>query len=101
MSYKKRRRGSTDEQIGLLLNTWLDCDEQDKSTEYMLQFMQDVTGLSLEAVLAFIEESPDGHVSKAVYWGDKLGVHVPNELRIAARQEQRELRQLEKEARTS
>lgn len=92
-----KRTAFSEEEVGILLNTWLDCDEDDKSTEFMLQYMQDITGLSLDAVLAFIEESPDGHVSKAVYWGDKLGHHVPNELRRAAAQERCELRKLKRE----
>lgn len=87
----------TNEQIGELLNIWLDCDEDDKSTEFMLQFMQDRTGLSLDAVLWFIETSPDGHVSKAVYWGDRLGEHVPNDLRRAAKQEALDLKKYKAE----
>ena len=32
------------------------CDENDKSTEFMLQYMQDVAGVSLDTVLQFLEE---------------------------------------------
>lgn len=31
------------------------CNENDKSTEFMLQFMQDVAGATLDEVLEFLE----------------------------------------------
>ena len=92
---RKRVHGITSQQAGDMLNAWLDCDEEDRSTEYMLQYMQDMAGVDLDTVLAFIEESPDGHLSKAVYWGDKFGEPIPDDLRIAAKQEQKELQQLQ------
>lgn len=32
------------------------CNEHDKSTEFMLQYMQDVAGVDLDTVLLFLEE---------------------------------------------
>jgi hypothetical protein len=31
------------------------CDENDKSTEYMLQYMQDISGCDLDTVIEFLE----------------------------------------------
>ena len=43
----------TDEQRSQLemIKEW--CDEEDKSTPFMLQYMQDFTGLSFDEVLDF------------------------------------------------
>ena len=30
------------------------CDEEDRSTEFMLQYMQDVSGCSLDEVIGFL-----------------------------------------------
>ena len=38
-----------------LLAAWEYCDEHDKSTEYMLAYMQDMSSVSLDTVLFFIE----------------------------------------------
>ena len=32
------------------------CDENDKSTEFMLQFMQDFANVDLDCVMNFLEE---------------------------------------------
>lgn len=31
------------------------CDAQDKSTEYMIVLMQDITGLSLDTIMSYLE----------------------------------------------
>lgn len=41
----------------LLCEAWLYCDENDKSTEFMLQYMQDVANVSLDYVIKFIENT--------------------------------------------
>lgn len=33
------------------------CDDEDKSTEFMLEYMQDVAGVDLDTVLDFLEEN--------------------------------------------
>ena len=35
------------------------CDEHDKSTEYMLQYMQDYAGVNLDCVIAFLSKKAD------------------------------------------
>lgn len=35
------------------------CDDNDKSTEFMLQYMQDVVGVNLDCVLNFLREGHD------------------------------------------
>jgi hypothetical protein len=42
-----------------LLTAWQYCDDQDKSTEFMLQYMQDVAGVDLDCVIAFLEKTTD------------------------------------------
>lgn len=37
-----------------LLNIWAECDEDDKSTEYMFQIMVDSTGLDYDDVVQFV-----------------------------------------------
>jgi len=41
----------------LLQKAYEFCDENDKSTEFMLQYMQDVADVDLDSVLLFLEES--------------------------------------------
>ena len=38
-----------------LAEAWKYCDENDKSTEFMLQYMQDTAGVSLDTVIQFLE----------------------------------------------
>lgn len=40
-----------------LLAAWQYCDEHDKSTEFMLQYMQDVAGVDLDCVVNFMEKT--------------------------------------------
>jgi lipopolysaccharide biosynthesis regulator YciM len=42
-----------------LLEAWQYCDKNEKSTEFMLQYMQDVADVDLECVLTFIEKITD------------------------------------------
>lgn len=39
-----------------LLEAWQYCDDNDKSTEFMLQYMQDVAGVDLDCVINFIQK---------------------------------------------
>ena len=32
------------------------CDEEDKSTEFMLQYMQDYAGVDLDCVMSFLQK---------------------------------------------
>ncbi len=40
-----------------LLEAWDYCDENDKSTEYMLQYMQDIAEVDLDCVINFIQKT--------------------------------------------
>jgi hypothetical protein len=40
-----------------LFEAWIYCDENDKSTEFMLQYMQDFAGVDLDCVVAFLEKT--------------------------------------------
>lgn len=42
-----------------LFTAWAYCDENDKSTEFMLQYMQDFAGVDLDCVVNFIEKTTD------------------------------------------
>lgn len=42
-----------------LLTAWQWCDDQDKSTEFMLQYMQDVAKVDLDCVINFLEKTTD------------------------------------------
>lgn len=42
-----------------LMEAWAWCDDEDKSTEFMLQYMQDVGGVDLDCVIAFLRDTPD------------------------------------------
>jgi hypothetical protein len=42
-----------------LLTAWQFCDDNDKSTEFMLQFMQDFAGVDLYCVVSFIQKTSD------------------------------------------
>ena len=35
------------------------CDDEDRSTEYMLQYMQDFAGVNLDCVLNFLREKDE------------------------------------------
>ena len=40
-----------------LLEAWLYCYENDKSTEFMLQYMQDIANVDLDCVMNFITKT--------------------------------------------
>jgi len=42
-----------------LLEAWQYCDDNDKSTEFMLQYMQDVAKVDFDCVVNFIEKTTD------------------------------------------
>ena len=42
-----------------LFEAWDYCDEHDKSTEFMLQYMQDFANVDLDCVLSFIDKTTD------------------------------------------
>lgn len=64
----------TNKIAGLLIQAWEHCDENDKSTEYMLQYMQDVSGVDLDTVVEFIRQSPDDHTMDELraFWSNAL-----------------------------
>lgn len=42
-----------------LLEAWQYCDDNDKSTAFMLEYMQDFAKVDLDCVLSFIERTTD------------------------------------------
>ena len=44
----------TPKQKQILLEAWDYCDEEDKSTEFMLQYMSDSSGLSYDRVVEYV-----------------------------------------------
>ena len=38
------------------------CDENDKSTEYMLQYMQDFAGVNLDCVMNFLQKQHENKI---------------------------------------
>lgn len=42
-----------------LFEAWACCDEEDKSTDFMLQYMQDMANVSLDCVLTFLQRTTD------------------------------------------
>jgi hypothetical protein len=40
-----------------LFEAWQYCDDEDKSTEFMLQYMQDFAGVDLDCVINFLEKT--------------------------------------------
>ena len=40
----------------LLAEAWKYCDEKDKSTEFMLQYMQDYADVDLDCVMSFLKK---------------------------------------------
>lgn len=38
----------------ILLDAWAWCDKENKSTEYMLQYMTDISGLEYDKVVEFV-----------------------------------------------
>lgn len=46
-----------------LHEAWAYCDEQDKSAEFMLQYMSDVSGVEYARVVDFVVDTPTEEVS--------------------------------------
>jgi hypothetical protein len=42
-----------------LFEAWQYCDDEDKSTEFMLEYMQSVAKVDLDCVINFIEKNAD------------------------------------------
>ncbi|MBK5202174.1 MAG: hypothetical protein JJE45_00430 [Prolixibacteraceae bacterium] len=42
-----------------LFEAWQYCDDYDKSTEFMLQYMQDVAKVDLDCVISFLQKTTD------------------------------------------
>ena len=42
-----------------LFEAWQYCDDEDKSTEFMLEYMQDFAGVDLDCVMNFIHKTTD------------------------------------------
>ena len=42
-----------------LLTAWQYCDNEDKSTEFMIQYMQDFAHVSFDTVINFLEKTSD------------------------------------------
>jgi hypothetical protein len=57
----------TENQKQGILKAWAYCDEEDKSTEFMLQFMTDWTGLAYEEVVEYIA-SPQSTKDRENYY---------------------------------
>ncbi len=53
---KKQKRELSEEKRILLEVAQDICDSEGRSTEYMIQFMQDMAGASFDEVTAFLEE---------------------------------------------
>lgn len=41
----------------ILFEAWQHCNNQDKSSEFMLQYMQDFAGVNLDCVLSFLRKT--------------------------------------------
>jgi hypothetical protein len=40
-----------------LFEAWQYCDDEDKSTEFMFEYMQDFAGVNLDCVINFLEKT--------------------------------------------
>ncbi len=47
-----------------LFEAWQFCDDNDKSTEFMLQYMQDYANVDEDCVINFIEKTTDEERTK-------------------------------------
>lgn len=48
----------TEIQIEMLHDAWDYCDEEDKSTEFMFQYMSDVANVDYDTVVDFVINTP-------------------------------------------
>jgi hypothetical protein len=51
----------------ILLDAWDWCDDEDKSTEFMLQYMSDVANIEYESVVDYIA-SNESNLDRAIYY---------------------------------
>ena len=49
-----------------LLAAWQYCDENDKSTEFVLQYMQDAANVDLDCVVNFLQNTTDEERQKYI-----------------------------------
>lgn len=57
----------TDSQREALLDAWQWCDDNDKSTEFMLQYMSDMSGLDYDDVVDYLASSQSNNDRKTYY----------------------------------
>lgn len=57
----------TEEQIQSLLDAWAYCDEEDKSTEFMLQYMSDMANVDYDDVVTWITSKAAAKARKEYY----------------------------------
>jgi len=48
-----------------LLEAWTYCDANDKSTEFMLEYMQDFAKVDLDCVIKFLRDTSDKEYAQA------------------------------------
>lgn len=48
----------TPEQKEILFDAWDYCDDEDKSTEFMFQYMSDMAGVDYDDVVQFVVDTP-------------------------------------------
>ena len=47
-----------------LIEAWRYCDNEDKSTEFMLEYMQDVANVDLDCVINFLQKITEDDMEK-------------------------------------
>ena len=57
----------TKKQKQLLLDAWQYCDDEDKSTEFMLQYMADMSGVEYMDVVEYLA-ADESDVDRAEYY---------------------------------
>lgn len=68
----------TEQEKILILDAWDWCDDEDKSTEFMLQYMSDVANVSYDDVVQYIcsEEADDDRIKYYRNRGDEATAQV-------------------------
>lgn len=49
-----KKKKISEEQKALIIEAWNYCDEEDKSTEFMLQYMSDTADVDYDIIVAYI-----------------------------------------------
>ena len=62
-----------------LFESWAYCDEEYKSTEFMLQYMQDFANVDLDCVVTFIQKTTNEQRKE---WYNKQKGEINNESKI-------------------